>query len=79
MSKVFIAGVGSTRYGAFPEQTVRSLSLEAVDNVLLDTGINADEIQKIFFANAAAGPCNNDYLVFNLHLKRPQLVWLNVR
>jgi acetyl-CoA acyltransferase len=63
MSKVFIAGVGSTRYGAFPEQTVRSLSLEAVDNVLLDTGINADEIQKIFFANAAAGVISQQEMV----------------
>lgn len=55
MNRVFIAGAASTRYGSFPDQSIRSLSLEAVDKVFLETGISPGQIQKVFFANAAAG------------------------
>lgn len=53
--KAVIAGVGMTKFGKFLDRNLKSLSEEAVKEALNDAGVTADDIQCVYFANAAAG------------------------
>lgn len=55
MSKVLIAGVGMTQFGKQVGRGVRSLAVEAIDLALADAGVPAEDVDRIFFGNAAAG------------------------
>jgi acetyl-CoA acyltransferase len=55
MSSVKVVGAAMTAFGKFPDSTVRTLAEEAVSGALGDAGIAADEVETVFFANAAAG------------------------
>jgi acetyl-CoA acyltransferase len=55
MSDVFVAGAAMTRFGKFPECTIRSLAEEAVRDALHDAGIGPEAVQMVFFSNATAG------------------------
>src|SRR5215207_3151309 len=55
MSDVYIAGVGMTRFGKFPDSTIRSLAEEAVAEALADARLTAADVDMIFFSNAVAG------------------------
>ncbi len=55
MTHVAIAGVGMTRFGKFLDRGLRSLSEEAVAAALGDAGARPTDIDRVFFANAAAG------------------------
>ena len=52
MHKVYITGVAMTQMGRLPEATVKSLTNEAVNGALSDSGISADAIQAAYFSNA---------------------------
>lgn len=55
MSEAVIAGVGMTRFGKFLERNLKSLCEEAVSAALADAGLQAAQVECVFFANAAAG------------------------
>src|SRR5690242_13314768 len=55
MMQVFVAGVGSTRFGKFPDRRLRDLVEEAVRGALADAGLEAGAVEAVFFGNAAAG------------------------
>jgi acetyl-CoA acyltransferase len=55
MTRVLIAGVGMTPFGKYLGKGVRSLAIEAIDKALLDAGIPADRVSRVYFGNAAAG------------------------
>lgn len=55
MHKVMIAGVGMTRFGKHLDATLRSLTVDALDEALRDAGITAQQVDTVFFGNAAAG------------------------
>jgi acetyl-CoA acyltransferase len=55
MRSVLISGVGMTAFGKFLDRGLRSLSEEAVRLCLQDAGIGAQDIEQVYFANAAAG------------------------
>jgi acetyl-CoA acyltransferase len=55
MLDVFVAGAAMTRFGKFPECTIRSLAEEAVRDALRDAGIGPEAVQMVFFSNATAG------------------------
>ena len=55
MQKVAIAGVGMTAFGKFLDRGLRSLSEEAVAAALEDANADVDDIDRVYFANAAAG------------------------
>src|SRR5438132_13799006 len=44
-----------TRFGKFPDSTIRSLAGEATKDVLADAGITPEQVQMVFFSNATAG------------------------
>lgn len=50
-----IAGVGMTPFGKQLGRGVRSLAVAAIDEALIDAGVPAEDIERIFFGNAAAG------------------------
>ena len=55
MNKVIIGGVGNTQYGRFVQTTLKQLSLTAVENLFNASALTAAEVERVFFANAAAG------------------------
>jgi acetyl-CoA acetyltransferase len=55
MEDVYIAGAYTTPFGKFPDKSLRMLTGEAVTGVLADAGCSPDEIDVVFFANAAEG------------------------
>ena len=54
-SEVSIAGAFVTPFGKFPDRSVRSLAADAVAGVLADAGAMPDDVDSVFFANAAEG------------------------
>ena len=52
---VYVVGVGMTRFGRFPDLSVRSLAEEAVGLALADAGAAHADIETITFANAVQG------------------------
>jgi len=50
-----IIGSGQTRCGKFPDASVASLAVEALDAALADAGVDPEWVEAIFFANALAG------------------------
>jgi acetyl-CoA acetyltransferase len=55
MRNVVIAGTGITRFGRFPDETLRSLAGAAVARAMQDADCVADEMGMVFFGNAAGG------------------------
>lgn len=60
---VYVAGAGMTRFGKFPQATVRSLAEEATTDALADAGITTDEVGMVFFANAVQGVLTNQEMI----------------
>jgi acetyl-CoA acyltransferase len=50
-----VVGVGMTPFGRHPGLTLRQLSESAVARALEDAGLEAQDVDHVFFANAAAG------------------------
>jgi acetyl-CoA acyltransferase len=55
MTGVQIVGAAMTRFGKFPDATIRSLAEEAVSGALADAGLQASDVGMVFFSNAVAG------------------------
>jgi acetyl-CoA acetyltransferase len=55
MRDVYVAGVGMTRFGKFPDSSVRSLAEEATAGALADAGLLPGQVDTAFFSNATAG------------------------
>ena len=55
MRNVVIGGVGVTPFGKFLERSLKSLSEEAAGHALREAGVTADDVERVFFANSAAG------------------------
>src|SRR5579875_2455009 len=55
MRPVAVIGIGKTRFGAFPERSLRSLAVEAIHRALADAGVGAPAIEAFYLGNFA-GP-----------------------
>jgi acetyl-CoA acetyltransferase len=55
MSDVMIAGAAMTRFGKFPDATIRTMAEDAVSAALTDAGMSAADVGIVFFSNAVAG------------------------
>jgi len=55
MNESWIAGAFMTPFGKYPDRNLRSLTAEAVEGLLADAGACADDVDIVFFANAAEG------------------------
>ncbi len=54
MSKVFVCGVSMTAFGKQPGRGLRDMAVEAIDQAVTDSGIDARQIKRIYFGNAIA-------------------------
>jgi len=63
MREVYVAGAAMTRFGKFPDTTVRALAEEATRGALDDAGVTAADIGMVFFANAVAGILTNQEMI----------------
>lgn len=55
MRKVVIGGVGMTSFGKFLERNLKSLAEESVSLALKDARVSVNDVDRVFFGNAAAG------------------------
>jgi acetyl-CoA acetyltransferase len=55
VTSAYIIGAGATRCGRFPDATVASMAIEALDAALADAGPDVGRVEAIFFANALSG------------------------
>lgn len=55
MQEVAVIGVGMTRFGKFPEKGIKELVAESVQLALRDGGLEIDDLDAAYMANAAAG------------------------
>ncbi|MEH6638597.1 MAG: thiolase family protein [Porticoccaceae bacterium] len=55
MRKVMIGGTGMTRFGKYMDGTIRGLTCEALGDCLKDANAGTNDIEAVFFGNAAAG------------------------
>jgi acetyl-CoA acetyltransferase len=55
MREVVVLGVGMTRFGKFPDRSIKDLSREAVENTLKHAGIDRSEIGAAYVSNSMAG------------------------
>ena len=63
MREVYVAGAAMTRFGKFPDTTIRALAEEAVTGALDDAGVTAADIGMVFFSNAVAGILTNQEMI----------------
>jgi acetyl-CoA acyltransferase len=63
MREVYVAGAAMTRFGKFPDTTVRALAEEATRGALDDAGVTTADIGMVFFANAVAGILTNQEMI----------------
>jgi len=63
MVKVMIGGTGITPFGKFIESSVRALTERAVADALKDAAVEIDDVDTVFFGNAAGGLLNGQECV----------------
>jgi acetyl-CoA acyltransferase len=63
MGEVYVAGAAMTRFGKFPDTTIRALAEEATRGALDDAGVTAADIGMVFFSNAVAGILTNQEMI----------------
>ena len=61
--EVFVVGVGMTKFGKWPDRSVKDLSREAVEAALADAGCAAGEIEAAFFSTAAQGAFDGQFMI----------------
>ncbi len=63
MSDNYIAGIGMTRFGKFPELSVKELTKTAVEAALKDAGCERGDIAAAWFANASQGALEGQFSI----------------
>ncbi len=63
MERVFVIGVGMTRFGRWLDRSVKDLAREAVTMALADAGCEQRAIGAAFFANAAQSAVEGQYMI----------------
>jgi len=63
MSNVYIIGIGMTKFGRFPDKSVRTLAEDAANLALHDAGVGKRELQAAFFSNSFWGMFSNQHSI----------------
>src|SRR6202008_3810721 len=63
MRDIYVAGAANTRFGKFPDTTIRALAEEATRGALEDADVTAADIGIVFFSNAVAGLLTNQEMI----------------
>jgi len=60
---VYVAGIGMTPTGKFPDRSIKQLTADAVNAALADAGLQLTDIQSAFFSNATQGVLEGQTMV----------------
>lgn len=63
MREVAVLGIGLTRFGRFPDKTIKALAREAVERALLDAAIDRTQVEAAYVGNAAAGAITGQHMI----------------
>lgn len=55
MQDIYVVGVGMTPFGRFLDVSIKAMSKQATDAALADAGIQREDLEAAFFANASQG------------------------
>jgi acetyl-CoA acyltransferase len=70
VAKARVAGAGMTAFGKATERTLRDLAEEAVRDTLADAGLTPQQVQMVFFGNAAEGLMSGQEMIRGQHALR---------
>ena len=71
MINAYIAGTGMTKFGRFPDESVKSLTSKAVSMALRDSAISPERVKAAFFANTVQGALEGQLMVRGQMALRP--------
>ena len=71
MINAYIAGIGMTKFGRFPDESVKSLTSKAVSMALRDSAISPEWVKAAFFANTVQGALEGQLMVRGQMALRP--------
>ncbi|MFZ5590314.1 MAG: thiolase family protein, partial [Bacillota bacterium] len=71
MAFVYVIGSAMTRFGKFPQSTVKELAAAAVQGVLQDAALKASDIQAAFVANSFWGMYTGQHTIRGQVMLRP--------
>jgi len=71
MRRVYVAGVGMTRFAKQPSRTLKDLTQEATQSALVDAEIPLSAVGAVYFANAMAGAITGQGMVGGQVALRP--------
>jgi len=63
MEKTYVVGVGMTRFGRMPDETVKTMTRDAVTEALADCGAKIEDIGAAFFGNATQSYLEGQHMV----------------
>ncbi|MBM4763785.1 thiolase family protein [Bacillus sp. B15-48] len=63
MQDVYILGIGMNRFGKYPEETVRTMAEDVINQALKDAGIGKEDIEAGFFSNSFWGMFDNQHSI----------------
>jgi acetyl-CoA acyltransferase len=63
MSDIYVVGVGMTAFGRLTDQSIKSLTRQAVEAALLDARALRGDIDAAFFANTSQGTMEGQYMI----------------
>jgi acetyl-CoA acyltransferase len=63
MSDIYVVGVGMTAFGRLMDQSIKSLTRQAVEAALVDAGAIREDIDAAFFANTSQAPMERQYMI----------------
>jgi acetyl-CoA acetyltransferase len=63
MDKIYVVGIGMTRFGRLGEETVKTLTGAAVSHALADAGARVDDIGAAFFGSATQSYLENQHMI----------------
>ena len=63
MRNVAVVGVGMTRFGKYPDKSIKDLVREAVVGALDDAGMDRKDIEAAYVGNAAAGVMTGQHMI----------------
>ena len=63
MSDIYVVGVGMTAFGRLMDQSIKSLTRQAVEAALVDARALREDIGAAFFANTSQAPMEGQYMI----------------
>jgi acetyl-CoA acyltransferase len=63
MTDVYIIGAGMNRFSKYPDETVRTMGVEAINMALKDAGLDQKDLQAGFFSNTFWGMFDNQHSI----------------